>query len=349
MNWVQLSRQQKIMAAVRALAADPARVIQAVPGEIQQYRRRAEVGPDGTYDVDEAWDEHLHGLLGAPWPCPQVHQLDQIMVDIGARLAVRGLGSGRLTYGWYSDAESSLCHAVWCVALHTRPEVVIETGVAHGVTSRVMLEALRHNDFGHLWSIDLPFPFDRRVQGETGVVITDACRSRWSYLEGSSSQRLPPLVADVGHAEMFVHDSLHTTENTLFEMEQAASVMSPGGVMLIDDIGESRDAFTTFTRRNPHYQAIICPASDRNGKWGIFGIAIKATAASLGSIAGASPRKGPVHEHCETRFDDDAVSGRRRNLRHPVGACFATGRALPDELDGYQRKGTGPGGHRFAG
>lgn len=155
---------------------------------------------------------------------------------------------------------------------------MIETGVAHGVTSRVVLEALRQNDFGHLWSIDLPFPFDRRLHAETGAAITDACRSRWSYLEGSSSQRLPPLVANVGHIEMFIHDSLHTAENTLFEMEQAASVMSQGGVMLVDDIGESRDGFTTFTRRNPQYHAIICPASDREGVWGIFGIAVKAAA-----------------------------------------------------------------------
>jgi hypothetical protein len=282
MKWWQLSRKQKIMRAVGALAANPVRVIRAVPGELQQYRRRAEAvqmaDPEVPYEVDEAWDEHLHHLLGAPWPCPLAAQLDQIMADIDALLAARGLGSGRLTYGWYSDAESSLCRAVWCAARHTRPEVVIETGVAHGVTSRVMLEALRRNDFGHLWSIDLPFPFDRRVQAETGAVITGACRSRWSYLEGSSSQRLPPLVAGVGHVEMFVHDSLHTAENTLFEMEQAASVLSPGGVMLVDDIGESRDAFTTFTRQHPHYHAIICPASDRNGIWGLFGIAVKAGA-----------------------------------------------------------------------
>ncbi|HUD40325.1 MAG TPA: hypothetical protein VMR14_25780, partial [Streptosporangiaceae bacterium] len=85
--------------------------------------------------MDEAWDEHLHGLLGAPWPCPAEQQLDEIMADIDALLAARGLKSGRFTYGWYSDAESVLCHAVWCVALHTRPEVVVETGVAHGVTS----------------------------------------------------------------------------------------------------------------------------------------------------------------------------------------------------------------------
>jgi hypothetical protein len=193
------------------------------------------------------------------------------MADIGAVLEARGWGFGRDTYAWYADGDSSLCRAAWCVVQHTRPEVVIETGVAHGVTSRIVLEGLRRNDFGHLWSIDLPFPFDHRLHGETGIVVTDACRSRWSYLEGSSKQRLPPLAAGIGEVGLFIHDSLHTAENTLFEMEEAASAMSPGGVMLVDDI-DSHMGFATFAERHPRYETIVCPEASREG---MFGIAVK--------------------------------------------------------------------------
>ena len=171
------------------------------------------------------------------------------------------------------------CAVLRGVVLHTRPEVVIETGVAHGVTSRIVLEALGQNDSGHLWSVDLPFPFDHRLHGETGIVVPDACRSRWSYLEGSSKQRLPPLAAEVGHVELFIHDSLHTAENTLFEMEQAASVMSAGGVMLIDDI-DSHAGFASFAERHPGYQTIICPDADRDTREGMFGIAVNTADAS---------------------------------------------------------------------
>ena len=225
--------------------------------------------------ADDGWDEQLHQLLGAPWPCPKDPRLDEVMTEIGAVLAVRGWGFGRDTYGWYADGDSSLCRAVWCVALHTRPEIVIETGVAHGVTSRVVLEALGRNNRGHLWSIDLPFPFDHRLHGETGVVVTAACRSRWSYLEGTSKRRLPPLVAEVGALQLFIHDSLHTAENTLFEMEQAAATMSAGGVMLVDDI-DSHQGFATFAERHPGFRILICPSTDRAGT---FGIAVKTASA----------------------------------------------------------------------
>jgi hypothetical protein len=193
------------------------------------------------------------------------------MADIAALLAAKGWGFGDATYGWYADADSSLCRAVWCTALHACPEVVIETGVAHGVTSRIVLEALRQIDYGHLWSIDLPFPFDSRLHADTGAAVTDDCRPRWSYLEGSSRQRLPRLVEKVGHVELFIHDSLHTARNTLFEMNQVASAMPSGGVMVVDDIG-IHTGFATFARRHPAYQTIICPDAERPG--GVFGVAV---------------------------------------------------------------------------
>ena len=264
------SRSEKVRRLLFALATDPVRAGRALPGEFRQLYQWHRNTKRPTLTVDEAWDEHLHGLLGAAWPCPDAGGLDEIMADIGALLTARGLGVGRGTYAYYSDAESLLCRAVWCVARHTRPEVVIETGVAHGVTSRIVLEALRENDLGHLWSIDLPFPFDRRLHTETAVAVTDASRPRWTYVEGSSRQQLPPLIAKVGHVEMFVHDSLHTARNTLFEMEQAASAMARGGVMLVDDI-DSHAGFVTFAARHPGYQTIICPSLDEVG---LFGIAV---------------------------------------------------------------------------
>jgi methyltransferase family protein len=263
------------MRLLRTLVADPVVATKALPGEFRQWSQqrygRGKYQEDLQAQVDEAWEEHLHNALGAVWPCSQGQHFGEIMADIGTQLEARGLGSGRYTYGYYSDAESALCRAVWCTVLHTRPEVVVETGVAHGVTSRVVLEALGRNELGHLWSIDLPFPFDHRLHAETGAAVTDACRPRWSYLEGTSRQRLPPLVADVGHVEVFIHDSLHTARNTVFEMEEAASVMPAGGIMLIDDIG-THNGFAAFARRHPGYHVIICPSADEIG---IFGIAIK--------------------------------------------------------------------------
>jgi hypothetical protein len=268
------SRLQKMVRLLRTFIGHPFTVGRALPGEIRQwYQLHRRKRP--RFQVDEAWDEHLHRMLGAPWPCPQRRRFDEVMASIGALLTAKGWGFGQDTYAWYADADSSLCRAAWCVTLHTRPEVVIETGVAHGVTSRIVLEALQENDRGHLWSIDLPYPFDRQLHAQTGAAVSDACRARWSYVAGSSRQRLAPLVAEVGRVGVFIHDSLHTARNTLFEMDLAASAMPPGGAMLIDDISTHK-GFATFARRHPGYQTIVCPSADRKG---LFGIAVRAASA----------------------------------------------------------------------
>jgi len=51
-------------------------------------------------------------------------------------------------------------------------------------------------------------------------------------------------------------------------MEQAASVMPPGGVMLIDDF-RSHDGFLTFAKRHPEFKTILVSTLDGVGAIGI--------------------------------------------------------------------------------
>jgi hypothetical protein len=253
------------LSILREFVTHPVRVAKALPDEWRQRRGKT---PWTESDFDDDWFEHLHGLLGAPWPCPEAQELHGLLAEISALLSEKGLGTGRHTYGWYSDADIELCSAIWCTSLHSRPDVVIETGVAHGISSRVALEALAKNDRGHLWSIDLPHPLNHKLHGQTGVAVTDSCRSRWTYLAGESQRMLPPLVAEVPRVELFIHDSLHTAKNTLFEMEQAASIMPPRGVMLVDDI-RGHDGFAIFARRHPEFTTLLCSTADRAAGFGV--------------------------------------------------------------------------------
>jgi hypothetical protein len=250
----------------QAFVTDPVGVARALPGHI-----RMQVWRDVADDSEPSWEEQLHKLLGAPWPCPEAGQVNAVLSETAARLAARGLAVGRYTYGGYSDADASLVRAVWCAVRHLRPTAVVETGVARGITSRIVLEALDRNDHGRLWSVDLPHPFDHSIRDETGAAVTDALLPRWNYVEGSSQRRLPQVIHDVRRVEVFIHDSLHTAKNTRFEMNHVADVMPQGGVMLVDDIS-THDGFATFTRDHAEFWAIVCPSADGLGQ---FGVAVK--------------------------------------------------------------------------
>lgn len=220
------------------------------------------------YRVDESWEARLHGLLGAPWPCPDAVRGSQLWSGVGAELRQQGLEFGRHTYGAYSDADECLARAVWCTVRHQQPEVVVETGVARGVITRVILEALAENDRGRLWSIDLPHPFERGLHDQTAVAVPDRVRSRWTYVEGSSRRRLPGLARELGTVDLFVHDSLHTARNTSFEMDRIARVLAPGGFMLVDDIS-THQAFAPWTRAPGRADTLVCRHADREGLFGV--------------------------------------------------------------------------------
>lgn len=53
-----------------------------------------------------------------------------------------GLRWGRGAYGGWDDGDIRLGRLAWMVTRHLRPDVVIETGVARGLTTRLILEAM---------------------------------------------------------------------------------------------------------------------------------------------------------------------------------------------------------------
>ncbi|NUK24620.1 class I SAM-dependent methyltransferase [Streptomyces lunaelactis] len=252
-------------------ATNPREAVHLVPEGVASYFEH----PVG-YDVDEAWEPHLHGLLGMPWPCPERQRAEALWEEAAGELRGRGLEFGRHTYGQYSDADLSLARAVWCTVVHLRPDVVVETGVARGITSRIILEALEDNGEGHLWSVDLPHPFEREIGAQTGAAVPRHCRERWSYIEGSSRRRLPHLLRRLGKVDVFVHDSLHTARNTRFEMDRIGRVLTPGGVMLIDDIS-THQGFAVWASKASGARTLVCPSADGEG---LFGVARTSPAAT---------------------------------------------------------------------
>ena len=110
-----------------------------------------------------------------------------------------------------------------------------------------MLEAFERNGFGRLWSIDIPPLIETDLQAETASAVPDSLRGRWRYLEGSSRKRLPALVGVLGSIDLFVHDSMHTTRNVAFELDQVWPALRAGGLVVVDDV-ERNSAFANFSR-----------------------------------------------------------------------------------------------------
>jgi hypothetical protein len=270
------------ISTLAAVAADP---VESWIRFWEQYAAQREAGasPD-LYDPADDWAEELNALLGISLPTEAASEFWSLWPRVTQELDAKGVQAGPESFKGWNDGDAAFVRAVWYVTRCLQPKNVVETGVAHGVTSRFILEALERNGTGHLWSIDRP-PIEREWQEQVGLAVDDALRHRWSYIRGSSRRRLPALLSQLGEIELFVHDSLHSERNVRFEMDRAWAALRPGGAIVVDDVDVNR-GFHSFTQAFSNFHSIIAEAEPlrpdlrRFNKKGLFGIVLKDRVAS---------------------------------------------------------------------
>lgn len=132
-----------------------------------------------------------------------------------------------------------------------KPEVMVETGVAHGVSSWTILNAIHRNGKGKLYSIDLP-NLDLKsynpenLSQQSGWVVPNILRDHWELKLGSSHDLLPLLAQRLGKIDVFFHDSDHSYENMMFEFNTVFPFLSANGLLISDDVHKN-ESFTHFT------------------------------------------------------------------------------------------------------
>jgi predicted O-methyltransferase YrrM len=101
---------------------------------------------------------------------------DRLCRSIEATLTAKGIRAGPESYLFWNDGDPAFLQAIWRLIRRLNAAKVVETGVAHGLTSRIILEAL--NSRGHLWSIDLPPVRAPAVHREIGAAVGGASNAQ---------------------------------------------------------------------------------------------------------------------------------------------------------------------------
>lgn len=163
------------------------------------------------------------------------------------------------------------------------PEVFIETGVLHGLTSQFILHGIERNGKGRLISVDYPSYAETgptNVDGyeatlppgrEPGWAVSDRYRNLWQLVLGKSLEELPSILAGLDGIGIFLHDSEHTYGTMWGEMALAWEKLTPGGLLVCDNVGDNA-SFLNFCRtQNRH--PFVFPFRLDGTNWGVrFGL-----------------------------------------------------------------------------
>lgn len=157
-----------------------------------------------------------------------------------------------------------------------KPDVCLETGVFYGGTTCFILNGLRRNAHGQLISIDLrrDVPVESSKHHlvrdtedlpdglDTGFLVHEALKERWSFIRGSSHEEIPKLAQTV---DLYCHDSDHAFDFLTKEMNLVWPKMSPSGIVMVDDLNWSNGFFRVCADQRA-YPLILTD----NGKSGIL-------------------------------------------------------------------------------
>lgn len=161
---------------------------------------------------------------------------------------------------------------------HFKPQHCLETGVFYGGNTTFILKALSMNKTGLLTSIDLPDSKHTNHQKSSrhpwvgdsehyqeslkpGFLAPPYLHEYWNFIEGDSLKIIPELENEFA---FYIHDSEHSFNFLLNELDLTFDKMQSNGIMIVDDIPWS-NAFFKFCVDNKLYPTFFTD----NGKSGL--------------------------------------------------------------------------------
>jgi len=130
---------------------------------------------------------------------------------------------------------------IYALVRSMRPSVVLETGVANGESSYLILKALSENNHGVLYSTD--------ISSDVGDLLREVDKSRWRLriLDANRTKRsFEELLDEMNQVDLFIHDSgNHSYSLQMFEYRTVLRKMQRNSLLASDDVDASY-AFIDF-------------------------------------------------------------------------------------------------------
>ena len=129
---------------------------------------------------------------------------------------------------------------IYDTIIRKKPKIVLETGVANGFSTMIILSALNRNGKGKLYSTE--------VSRNVGTLLGDSDKRRWILRVGTPRKVLSDVLDGLENIDVFLHDSDHSYRNMIFEFDAVDKKLSKSAIVMSDDI-DTNQAFMEFARR----------------------------------------------------------------------------------------------------
>jgi len=146
--------------------------------------------------------------------------------------AIRRGQSRHFPYRITHQIERGTSRALYALARISHPPVVLETGVANGLSTFFLLNALKRNGTGTLHSVD--------IAPDVGGFLEEADKARWNlHILDGTKESFVRLLRTLPPIDFFLHDSDHSYWWHRFELRAVLGHMAPCSYIASDDVDGS--------------------------------------------------------------------------------------------------------------
>jgi predicted O-methyltransferase YrrM len=121
-----------------------------------------------------------------------------------------------------------------------KPLKLVETGVADGVSTYFILNAIKNNGQGKLYSID--------ISNDVGTLLSNNEKQNWELHILKSKGDFRKYLSKIFPFDIFIHDSNHSYFWQYYEYSTALEFITSNGFIMSDDVDYSY-AFLDFCKR----------------------------------------------------------------------------------------------------
>ena len=171
-------------------------------------------------------------------------------------------------YPFIYQIDNESAFSLYAICRILKPEKLLETGVAYGLSTSYILQALADNNKGTLYSLDSVFrPWES--ESMIGSLIPNKLKNRWKLINGIATKKMKDTLNSLEEIDIFLHDSLHTYKNMTFEFNLAWPYIKKHGFLISDDVG-SNNAFFDFCKKNALNPIILSQKNENKSFLGII-------------------------------------------------------------------------------
>lgn len=133
----------------------------------------------------------------------------------------------------------------------TRPQCIVETGVAAGFTSQTFLSAISKNGDGFLYSSDFPYFRIAEPEKYIGILVEEELKKYWELHIKGDEINLPAILNKITEIDIFHYDSDKTYEGRFYATKLVENKMSKNSFIVYDDIQDNAYFYDYVQKRSP--------------------------------------------------------------------------------------------------